>query len=53
MEQKNYTRESIYRILLHRLLRAAKRNAEAKPDNEYYANAVEALGMLAEGIGVQ
>ena len=50
MEQNNYTRESIYKILLQRLLRTAKRNAEAEPDNEYYANAVEFLTMLAEGL---
>ena len=31
MEQKNYTRESTYRVLLQRLPRAAKRNADSDP----------------------
>ena len=50
MEQdKKFTREFIYRTLLHRLLRAAKRNAEAEPDSEYYSNAVDVLEMLSDG----
>lgn len=49
MEQNNYTREIIYKTLLQRLLRAAKKNAEAEPGNEYYSNAVEVLQMLSEG----
>ena len=49
MEQNNYTREIIYKNLLQRLLRAAERNAEAEPENEYYSNAVEVLDMLLEG----
>lgn len=50
MEQDNrYYRESVYKTLLSRLLRSAKRNSEAEPDNEYYSNAVEVLEMLSDG----
>lgn len=44
-----YSREFVYRTLLSRLLRAARRNAEADPENDYYSQAVEVLEMLADG----
>lgn len=50
MEQDNrYYRESVYKTLLSRLLRSAKRNSVREPDNEYYSNAVEVLEMLSDG----
>lgn len=50
MEQnKQFSREYIYKTLLSRLLHTAKRSAEAEPENEYYSNAVEVLEMLLEG----